>query len=258
MQIGILYMCAGKYLIFWKSFYESSEKYFFTNQKKTYFVFTDAKKIDFQDNDNVVKIYQKDLGWPDISMMRFKMFTLQQQILKKTDYLFFCNANLLFVDFVGDEILPVKEGLLVLKHPGFWNLPREKFTYDTNPACSAYIAPHEGEHYFIGAFNGGKTENFLQMSQILADNIDNDLLKGIIALWFDESHLNKYVIDKPVKILDPSYGYAEGWDLPFKPKIVILDKGKILNVNKLKGVKEKESAKKTLKRKINSIAKFFR
>lgn len=261
MQIGILYICAGKYSMFWKSFFESSEKYFLPGHEKKYFVFTDAKKIDFQDNNNVVKIYQKNSGWPYISLMRFKMFILHQNMLNKLDYLFFCNANLLFVDHVGDEILPVHEGLAALNHPCYWDKPRETFPYDTNPASTAYIAPSQGTHYFMGALNGGKTEDFLKMAQELAANIDSDLQQGIHALWYDESHLNKYLLDKNVKILDPSYGYAESWELPFKPKIMILDKRKVLNVNKLKGVQGKGKFRKNfekgfalLRRVINKFA----
>ena len=114
MQIGILYICTGKYSIFWKSFYESSEKYFLANHSKTYFVFTDAKTIDYQNNENVVMIFQENLGWPNNTLMRFHIFKKHETLLRGMDFLFFCNANLLFVDSVGDEILPFKEGLAAL------------------------------------------------------------------------------------------------------------------------------------------------
>lgn len=60
MQIGVLYICTGKHSIFWKFFYESSEKHFLARHQKKYFVFTDAQTIDYQDNKNVVVVFQEN------------------------------------------------------------------------------------------------------------------------------------------------------------------------------------------------------
>ena len=75
------------------------------------------------------------------------------------------------------------------------------------------------------------------MCEVLNNNINEDLKKGIIAVWHDESHLNSYLVDKKVKLLNPSYGYPEDWDLPFNPKIMILDKRKFASLNELRGIK---------------------
>ncbi|MBN12513.1 MAG: hypothetical protein CMI17_05845 [Opitutaceae bacterium] len=47
-----------------------------------------------------------------------------------------------------------------------------------------------------------------------------------LACWHDEAHLNRFAIDfeSSVKLLDPSYGDSEGWNLPINPKIIIRDK----------------------------------
>ncbi len=44
MRIGILYICTGKYDIFWKDFYLSAERYFMQDQSFIieYYVFTDS------------------------------------------------------------------------------------------------------------------------------------------------------------------------------------------------------------------------
>ncbi|MBN8856786.1 MAG: hypothetical protein J0H29_00275 [Sphingobacteriales bacterium] len=53
---------------------------------------------------------------------------------------------------------------------------------------SACMSAADGEHYFMGAFNGGRTKDFLQLSEDLALNIDTALKKGRVALWHDESY----------------------------------------------------------------------
>ena len=40
---------------------------------------------------------------------------------------------------------------------------------------------------------GGKTIDFLKMSDLLEKNIDIDEKNNYIAIWHDESHLNKYI-----------------------------------------------------------------
>ena len=61
------------------------------------------------------------------------------------------------------------------------------------------------------------------------------MAKGVIALWHDESQLNRYIIGRDdVKILPPCYGYPEGWDLPYEPVMLIRDKSKYFDVEAVK------------------------
>jgi histo-blood group ABO system transferase len=135
------------------------------------------------------------------------------------DYLFACDADMLFVDYVGDEILGTRVGTL---HPIYtWR----RGTYDTNPQSKAYVANTEGTHYFAGGFYGGSREAFCQMVQELTRNIKEDMAHGITARWHDESHLNRYFIDhEPTVILTPSYCYPQGWDLKYHPRLIALYK----------------------------------
>ena len=64
----------------------------------------------------------------------------------------------------------------------------------------------------------------VNLEDILQNNIDKDLIKEYIAIWHDESHLNRYFINNPPKKLSPSYCYPESWNLPFERKILALDK----------------------------------
>ena len=48
MKVGILYICTGKYIVFWEEFYKSCQKYFLSDSEcvKQYYVFTDVDKND--------------------------------------------------------------------------------------------------------------------------------------------------------------------------------------------------------------------
>lgn len=227
-MIGILYVCTGKYHIFWKDFFVSAQKNFLPNQQKTYFVFTDADEIYAEDNPNVKKIFQQNLGWPHNTLMRFHIFLQVEADLAKCDYLFFFNANTIVVDPISEQVLPGdhNNGLVATIHPCFWNKPIDKSSYDRNPKSQAFIPYGAGIHYFMGAFNGGKSDAFLKLSHSLKKKTDIDFDNGIIALWHDESHLNHYLLDKNPLALHPGFCYPEDLPVPFQQKILILDKNR--------------------------------
>lgn len=215
-KIGLVVVATGKYISFVPPLLESARKYFCTNHKVTYFIFTDGQ---LPAQDDVVVIYQKRLGWPHDTMMRFGMYDGAREHLEKMDYIFATDADMLFVDTVGDEILSDR---VATQHPGFVG---KRGTYETRSISTAYIAPHEGEHYFAGGFYGGSAVEFLKMVRTCLDNVKKDLEKNFIAIWHDESHLNRYFVDhKPTKILTPSYCYVENWNLPYKKRLMALVK----------------------------------
>ena len=229
-RIGILYICTGKYDVFWKDFYLSSEHFFmqYPDYIKHYYVFTDSEHLyDEENNSNIHKIYQENLGWPNNTLKRFHMFLqIKESLLEETDYLFFFNANLLFTATVNEEVLPPNNsnGIVGTLHPGFFNQANTNFTYERSNKSTAYIAIGEGEHYYAGGLSGGRTKEYLKLCEHLKNQIDEDELNKIIAVWHDESHINKYFFNNPPHTLSPGYLYPEGWSIPFEPKIMIRDK----------------------------------
>ncbi len=238
MKIAILYICTGKYDIFWKEFYNSCEKYFFTTECKDYYVYTDSDNIYNQKSSNVHKIYQKTLGWPGNTLYRYHLFAANAKELEIYDYIFFFNANVEFKQNIGEEILPKTDELIVVQHPGFYNKTNNKFTYERNCKSTAYIPHGKGKVYVCGGVNGGTAEVFLKLIDTLKYNIDQDDENKFIALWHDESHINKYILNNKYKLLSPAYAYPEGWKLPFECKILIRDKEKYGGHNFLRDKKE--------------------
>lgn len=198
------------------------------SNKKHYFVFTDCTDEIVGEHDNVTKIYQSKLGWPDDTLMRFQFFLGIKDKLQQFDYIYFFNANMIFVDKItASDILPAKnEKLVCALHPGFYNKPRSAFTYDNNPNSLAYIPGDKGQYYFMGGLNGGHSQDYLEMCEQLLSNILKDKENGIIALWHDESHLNHYMLDRvDLKVLGVEFGVPEGWNIQSNTiKIIIQDK----------------------------------
>lgn len=232
MRIGILYICTGKYDIFWKDFYLSAERYFFQNEPwiREYYVFTDAPSIyGEEENGHIHRIYQQSLGWPDNTLMRFHMFLgIKEQLHQETDYLYFFNANVQFLQAIGEDMIPPdsSNGLVGVIHPGFYNVSNMEFDYERRESSVACIPMGTGVLYYAGGVSGGRTDAYLCFCETIRSMVDKDTANGIVALWHDESHTNRYFLDTPPFTLSAAYCYPEDYDLPFEKRILIRDKRK--------------------------------
>ena len=216
INVGLCITATGKYDQFVEPLVNSARAYFCKKHKVTFFVFTDGNIPNAPD---IVRIQQKRLGWPYDTMMRFEIYNNNRSAFANMDYVFALDADMRFVDTVGSEILA---DLVGTQHPGFVN---KRGSYETNPRSLAFIKPNEGSIYFAGGFYGGSRDSFLKLCEEANRRIHIDLNNGIIPVWHDESHLNRYFIDHPPsKILTPSYCYPESLKLPYKKRLLALDK----------------------------------
>jgi histo-blood group ABO system transferase len=219
-NIGLLIIATNKYVSFLQNLLESADKFFLKKQNVTYFIFTDKEDMSFLNtkrNFVITKINHKP--WPLMTLHRYKFFKNIKDSLSKMDYLYYCDVDMRFVDYVDDEILSER---VSTQHPYRYGT---RGTPETNPKSLACVYPHENMEYFAGGFNGGSSYEFLKMSESISNNIDIDYSNGIIAVWHDESHMNRYFIDNPpTKILDPGYCYGETMNISFHKKLLALDK----------------------------------
>lgn len=241
MKIGILYICTWKYDKFFDGFYKSSEKYFLNDwNKKNYYVFTDSiyLKNKYSSNSNIIFINQDRLWWPLDTLMRFWMFKKIEDQLIKEDFLLFINANTkILTEIKGSDFLPKKwkHNFLLCLHSRFYKYPSFVYPYERNPKSTAYIPYYKIWKYFYWWLNGWFTEYYLKFINESILNINKDFSLNFIAKWHDESHLNKFFLNRSdVKVLDSSYLYPEWSNLPFVPKILLYDKTKNNWINKLR------------------------
>lgn len=228
MKIAILYICTGKYNQFFQCFYESARRFFLVDSEKTFFVWTDDDSIG-EGKTDVEIIHKECAGFPADSLFRFEMYLQAEEKLRQFDYIYFIQANALFLQPVGEEILPDESGLAW----GIWGGKMQKkpvcfYPYERNKKSLAYIAPY-GKYYvyFMAGINGGTPQRYLEMSRTLADNIRDDYNRGIIAKVHDQSHINAYLRNHPCKIITPEYCWPEEWPSDFEPKMIFRDKVKV-------------------------------
>jgi len=218
MKIGILCIATNKYIRFADRLWQSAKEHFMSGHEVSMFVFTNQDQVP----EGTIRIEQAHMPWPGPTLMRYHVFLNSQDKLRQMDYLYYSDADMLFVDKVGDEALG---DLVATIHPGFYGKPRNELSYERRPESTAYMGPNDGSTYYAGGFNGGKASRYLEMAEACKQMVDADAAKGIIALWHDESYMNKYLSqNQPTNALTPSYCYPESLNIPFKKRLLALDK----------------------------------
>lgn len=222
MKICILTIATNKYINFVQALYDNLEEFFLPGHEKNCLLFTDHEIEESSDNVKIHKIDHEK--WPIPTLKRYNYFIKEKEFILQHDYCFYFDVDMALQQTVGDEVLG---DLVATNHFYQSRLDTATQSFDRNPNSLAYVPLGEQTvSYYAGGFNGGRTDTFLKMSGTIADRVNKDLKKGVIALWHDESHMNRYMIDNPPTVsLSPDYCYPEpelGRHPNDNPKIIAL------------------------------------
>lgn len=237
-KVGILYIALGNYTSLFKDFYNSCETNLFPGIEKNYYLFTDGLK-EYEYN-NITIILTEDRGWPLNTLMRFEMFLSVYNLWKDNNFMLFLNGNTLITEKIDlYELFPdnLAESVTVLSWYVYDSLPINKLPYDRNPKSKAFIPFGQGRKYYQGGLFGARTNVFYNLVTHINNMVNIDMTDGVIARNHDESHLNRYLLDKEVYILDTRYGKPEEWKKPENAKIIFRDKNRVLGTQYIKHLK---------------------
>jgi hypothetical protein len=140
-------------------------------------------------------------NWPYVSARRYKVL-LDHLSYAHGDYIFQIDADTRIVGPIGEEIL--SDGITVTTHPGFPpSSPVDLHPYERRPQSTAYVPIGQGRQYHPGAFVGGSRAAFLALANYVAASVEHDIARGVHAVWYEESHLNRYLLDHPPALVLP-------------------------------------------------------
>lgn len=256
LTVGILYIAIGRYSSFFDGFYESCKKRLFPGVKKNFYVYSDCLIVEKEKFEDVQLFHCDDLGWPENTLFRFKLFNQTRQFWENNDYVIFFNGNTYFESRIEfHEFFPLNcQPLTMLSWHIYESKSPNEYPYDRNPSCHAYIPFGQGVRYFQGGLIAAGKNEFIHIVEYCDNAIKEDYSKGIIAINHDESQLNRYLLDKNPKVLSTEYGRPQEWKTPLNPKIIFRDKNALLGaeyIAKLKNCRRKS----LIKRILNSIFK---
>lgn len=231
MKLSVIFIGTGKYLNFLPNWHKSCEKYLVPNIKKQYLIFSDGELNN--PPDNIIPYHQEHLPWPFITLLRFETILKAKSILSESDWVIFLDADMLVVDEVKEEELFSNKKYIGVHHPCHFMGMNPHNTYpgafETNSKSLACITDKDDTSvYFQGCLWGGKVPNVIDMIEELQERTKDDLSRDVIAIWHDESHMNKFFAERrdEVNVLNPSFAYPEIFSdyCNFESKIVHLAK----------------------------------
>lgn len=239
-KVALVSICLNdKYWPYLAPMVESARKYFLNGHEVDYFTWSDMP----QATDGVNLIPQQPAEWPLPTLHRFHLFLREEERLSQYDYIFYCDADMLFVAPVGNEILG--DGLTAAQHPMYATKRGLVPPYEPNPESNAFIprpgrvVERDGKKmfeplYFAGGFQGGRTDKFIEAMKEMKRMIDRDFSNNYVPIWNDESIWNAYLFKNPPSVvLSPSYVYPDSlirgyyipvWGKNYVPKIITLTK----------------------------------
>jgi hypothetical protein len=192
--IGIFSIFVGNYSIFFNDFIESINKYFFPKIKKKYFIVTNKELKINNNNIYIIKISDKFIQFPYPTLFRFKYFKqIPHNEFKNINYMFFLNGNSIIKDIITIDDLPINKFKYIFTiHDGYFQDKYKNIPYEKNNISTACITDENHDIYVGGRFFGATLNKFINLCNILYNNILIDFLNNYISIWHDESHLNNF------------------------------------------------------------------
>jgi histo-blood group ABO system transferase len=212
-NIAIVTLATGEYNKFIDPLYKSIDEKFLPNHNRKIFVFSDVDKNGYYHIDA--------LPWPLNTLLKTFYLNRIKSELSNFDYIYNIDSDCLVHSEITEEILYPEDCLVAPLHP---LIRKTENSFETNPLSTAYVDNGLNRPYFQACFFGGYTQSMFNLISTLNKNIKTDMDNRIIAKWHDESHINKYLVDHPPKILDGGYAYPDPNRWPntwaFSPKII--------------------------------------
>ena len=231
MKVAITFIGTNRYLDFLPKYYEHIEKYFLPNTEKVFLIFTDGELNELPNN---IKVYhQEHLEWPYITLKRFEILNKAREEIEHCDWLVFLDADTRVVDTVTEEEFFSDKPYFGVHHPchALKMQPHTEYpgAFETNTNSRAGVTEEDDTSmYYQGCLWGGRVPEVMDMIEELDSRVEEDLSNDVIAVWHDESQLNKFYseVKEDVHLLGPEYAYPEVFKdyCNFEPKKVHLAK----------------------------------
>lgn len=233
-KILLISIATAKYSTLISELYNSYEEYFLPNIEKDYLIFTDLKN-NVPDRNNILTAHTKHKAYPYTTLLRYETILNERSMLTKYDYIFYIDADTYCYSLITEtDLFKNIKSFIGVKHPWFRNGLIGPF--ERNQKSTAYVEDKACLHvnYIQGCFWGGNSKSIITMLEELREKVRIDLRKGIIAVWHDESHLNKFSATNrgKFKYLHPGFSIPLGWNIKVPKKIIHINENTLDTLKK--------------------------
>jgi hypothetical protein len=234
MSLAVAFIGTGKYLTFFDEWYSTAKKFLAADTRRTFLVFSDGLPAP---SDDVVEYLIPHEPWPYVTLKRWQTLRLAEDVIAAHKHFLYLDADMkIDAPISYQELFRPDQKYTGVEHPAHWMKWGKSGwpgSFETNPASLAAVT-EDMDHgmYWQGCLWGGESAAVLKMLRILQARTADDLARGVIAKWHDESHLNRFFIDHKPDVFTLSSGFAYPSQIPgvlnVTPRIWHLDKNNTL------------------------------
>ncbi|KAJ8287241.1 hypothetical protein GJAV_G00049280 [Gymnothorax javanicus] len=215
-RVGLISFVVGRYSQHLLRFLVSAERHFLQGEYVTYYLLTDNLRavpdLQLPEGRDLRPIHIGEMPeWRHLSRVRMSILAdvIKGRIQKEVEYVFCMDVDQEFLNPVGTEILG---DLVATLHPEYCGMSQYTFPYEKAEVSQAFVAEGEGDFYYTSELYGGLCAEVYAMALTCTHMILQDAEAGFHALMYEESYLNRYLINRrPTCVLSPEYSW---WDSP--------------------------------------------
>ncbi|KAJ8395570.1 hypothetical protein AAFF_G00030510 [Aldrovandia affinis] len=215
-KTGLVVFVVGRYSQYLLRFMASAESYFLPGENVVYYIMTDNLRavpdLQLPEGREMKPIHVAEMPeWGRLSRIRMSLLAgaIKDRIQREVEYLFCMDVDQEFVNLVGTEILG---DLVATLHPEYCGMPLYTFPYEKAEVSQAFVDEGEGDFYYTSELYGGLCAEVYALARACSHFILQDSEAGFHALQYEESYLNRYLINqRPTCVLSPEYSW---WDSP--------------------------------------------
>jgi hypothetical protein len=235
-EVGIISIATNSYFTYWLDMVKSAYLVVGEGTSLNFYLFTDQPdrihEIDqFRDRFRFSVVQIPSYGWPDATIKRYEIIHEHRYLLENRVLLYLDSDMLIQQDFVPGilRLLQGSEMVLVL-HPGYFRptgfdllslyLSNPKMlvrdvalrikcgglgAWETREKSVSFVPRNQRIRYVCGGTWFGLNRTFLGYVQHLKEQVALDDENLVMAVWHDESHLNKLANNFKLSFVDPRY-----------------------------------------------------
>lgn len=226
IECTFLLVATGKYIAYAKSFLESVREHLIDPALSEVLIFTDNVKEVCRFAEIVptlnLRVFEiPAYRWPEATLLRYQIF-IEHWAAVRGKIVIYVDADTRLVtdlrpaDFIGAL---ANGDLALVRHPGYYSrslffrlIIKTRFgPWEYRRKSLSRVPVLQRRDYVCGGVWFGRASAVKKMCCELADAVNDDLERGLIARFHDESHLNRYKSVNEVRLLDPRWAYAVGY-----------------------------------------------
>jgi len=216
-RVAVLFIGTSRYVEYFASWHASLREHFLPDVPTTYFAFTDRCETPALRAPDVRIVPAAHHRFPYVNLLKYRIVNTVADELAAFSHVVYVDADMAAVSRVAAATFFCHDKPLfaVCHYNAVRRAPADAF--ERRATSRAAVTDRDDlSTYWQACFWGGRAGPVLALSRELEARTDDDIARGVTAKWWDESFLNKYLVEHKdaVHTYPAAYAWPPGKPLP--------------------------------------------